>query len=346
MIQNQTQLLDFLSAIKNETELAIDTEFRRVNTYYPLLCLLQIATKEATDCIDIMLIKNLRPLFEKLYQPNCLWIVHSARQDIEALYHLSKRLPKQLFDTQIAAALLGNPAQISYQTLTEVLQNIHLEKAYTRLNWTQRPLPQKAIEYALDDVRYLHKNYQQLCAQLEAENKIDWLQEEIQPLLNAKLYTLSIEQAWRKIKGLSRLNQKTQVLAAQLAAWREYQAQTKNKPRKWILTDNKLLALATGQEKFGSQIQQNFDHFVRQNKIQNLSPNVGKNQPLTQAEKVQKIKLQKIIQRQAKQYNLDDKMIANGKSLLQYIRGEHSPIFCQGWRWRLLQKELGKCKIV
>jgi ribonuclease D len=106
MIQTQAQLSDFLHNIENETELVIDTEFKRVNTYYPLLCLVQIATKRATDCIDVLAIKNLQPLFNKLYQQNCLWIVHSARQDIEALHCLSGKLPTQLFDTQIALDLL------------------------------------------------------------------------------------------------------------------------------------------------------------------------------------------------------------------------------------------------
>ncbi|MBT5286949.1 MAG: ribonuclease D, partial [Candidatus Thioglobus sp.] len=159
MIQTPTQLRDFLHSIKDETELAIDTEFKRVNTYYPVLCLVQIATKKNTDCIDVLALDDLNPLFDKLYQDDCLWIVHSARQDIEALHYLSKQLPKQLFDTQIAASLVNYPAQISYQALTESLQNVHLEKAYTRLDWTIRPLPDEAIEYALDDVRYLLKNY-------------------------------------------------------------------------------------------------------------------------------------------------------------------------------------------
>ena len=172
MIQTQAQLHDFLKAIQSETELAIDTEFKRVSTYYPVLCLVQIATKSATDCIDILALDDLEPLFDKLYQNDCVWIVHSARQDIEAMHCLSGRLPKQLFDTQIAASLLNHPIQISYQALTENLQNVYLEKAYTRLDWTTRPLPEGAIEYALDDVRYLIKNYHQLKAQLQAENKL------------------------------------------------------------------------------------------------------------------------------------------------------------------------------
>lgn len=213
MIQTQTQLSQFLDLIKHETEPAIDTEFKRVNTYYPVLCLVQIATKSATDCIDILAIEDLNPLFEKLYQKDCLWIVHSARQDIEAMYYLSKQLPKCLFDTQIAASLLGHPMQISYQALTQVLQNVYLEKAYTRLDWTTRPLPDEALEYALDDVRYLLKNFYQLESQLKTEHKSHWIEQEGQLLLDIKLYNPDIKNAWKNVKGFSRLAKKHIVLS-------------------------------------------------------------------------------------------------------------------------------------
>nr|MCH9750154.1 ribonuclease D [Pseudomonadota bacterium] len=124
MIQTQQQLAHFLNTIKADTHLAIDTEFKRIDTFYPILCLVQIATQHGAECIDILAIEDLEPLFNKLYQPNSVWIVHSARQDIEALYYLSKRLPTQLFDTQIAAHFLNHPGQISYQNLTEILQGV------------------------------------------------------------------------------------------------------------------------------------------------------------------------------------------------------------------------------
>ncbi|MBE8189660.1 MAG: hypothetical protein HAW58_02065 [Candidatus Thioglobus sp.] len=108
MIQTQAQLGDFLNLIKDETELAIDTEFKWVSTYFPQFCLLQIATKNAAECIDILALEDLKPLFDKLYQPNVLWIAHAARNDIEVLFLHSKRLPEKVFDTQIAVDLLKN----------------------------------------------------------------------------------------------------------------------------------------------------------------------------------------------------------------------------------------------
>jgi len=345
MIQTQAQLRDFLKAIQSETELAIDTEFKRVSTYYPVLCLVQIATKTATDCIDVLALDDLEPLFDKLYQNDCVWIVHSARQDIEAMHCLSGRLPQQLFDTQIAASLLNHPIQISYQALTESLQNVYLEKAYTRLDWTTRPLPEAAIEYALDDVRYLIKNYHQLKVQLQAENKLDWIIEEAQKLLNIDLYLPPIDQAWQRVKGLSRVNKNAHVLAAQLAAWREHRAQSNNRPRKWILADEPLIAHALGEEKLSNKAQKSFDDFLAQHiSIQNIEISIGKNQPPTKTEKAQKVVLQKLIQEKANQYNLAIEVMASSKSLLKYIRGDRSVMFCQGWRYHLLQGELENAK--
>ncbi len=345
MIQTQVQLLNFLHAIKDETELAIDTEFKRVNTYYPVLCLVQIATKSGMDCIDVLALDDLGPLFEKLYQKDCLWIVHSARQDIEAMHCLSGRLPTQLFDTQIAASLLGHPIQISYQAITEILQNVYLEKAYTRLDWTTRPLPAEAIKYALDDVHYLLKNYHQLQAQLQTENKLDWMAEEAQSLLRLDLYVPLENQAWQRVKGFSRMNKKTHQLGAQLAAWREHQAQANNKPRKWVMADDKLIAYALDKEQLSNKSQKNFDTFLTQHpKVQNIEISIGKNKPATKTEKTQKAILQKLIQEKSNQYNLSIEVMASSKSLLKYIRGDRSVIFCQGWRYHLLQGELDNAK--
>ncbi|BBB24301.1 ribonuclease D [Isorropodon fossajaponicum endosymbiont JTNG4] len=348
MIQTQTQLSQFLDLIKHETELAIDTEFKRVNTYYPVLCLVQIATKSATDCIDILAIEDLNPLFEKLYQKDCLWIVHSARQDIEAMYYLSKQLPKCLFDTQIAASLLGHPMQISYQALTQILQNVYLEKAYTRLDWTTRPLPDEALEYALDDVRYLLKNFYQLESQLKTEHKSHWIEQEGQLLLDIKLYNPDIKNAWKNVKGFSRLAKNTRCLIAQLAAFREHQAIHKNKPRKWIMSDDKLINYVLKKESLPFGIKTVFNEFLVSNEQLNKAEIIINNKHTlpTKTEKAKKNELQKLIKNIANQYNLDDKIIANGKSLLSFIRGDRSVIFLTGWRFNLLKEELEKCKIV
>lgn len=353
MIKNDTELYDFLRSIKNETELAIDTEFKRVNTYYPLLCLVQIATESATDCIDILTINNLQPLFDKLYQEDCLWIVHSARQDIEAMYYLSGKLPKQLFDTQIAFDLLKdlrpeacNPGmQISYRMLTEILQGVRLEKAYTRLDWTTRPLPNGAIEYALDDVRYLIKNYHQLKTRLKNEQKLEWLMEEGQSLLDISLYEINIAQVWRRVKGVSYLPKKLRNISAQLCAWREYTAINKNKPRKWILPDNDLINIAMGKDNFSAKKQQSFESFLTQYlQLCDIEIDAQQHTSFTPKEKAKRLILQRLIQEKANQYNLTIEVIATNKILLRYIRGDQSVNFLSGWRYQILKGEIENAK--
>ncbi|SMN16398.1 Ribonuclease D [uncultured Candidatus Thioglobus sp.] len=345
MIQTDQQLGDFLNAIKSHTHLAIDTEFKRVDTFYPILCLVQIATKSATDCIDILAIENLEPLFEKLYRADTVWIVHSARQDIEALYYLSDRLPHQLFDTQIAAHFLNHPAQISYQKITEILQGVVLDKAYTRLDWTMRPLPEEAVEYALDDVRYLLKNYTQLLEQLIIENKLDWLMADGHDLSNINLYLPNFDQAWQKIKGLSKLPKSTHQKAAQLAAWRESQAVAKNKPRKWIMADEKLIDYCLNKAKLSDQTKVTFNGFLSQHsQLVDTHIEVTSHQPPSKSEKQQKNQLQKLIQNIATQYNLDKTLIANSKTLMKYIRGDQSVNFLSGWRYHILKEELKNAK--
>ncbi len=345
MIQTDQQLGDFLNSIKSHTHLAIDTEFKRVDTFYPILCLVQIATKSAIDCIDILAIENLEPLFEKLYKADTVWIVHSARQDIEALYYLSDRLPHQLFDTQIAAHFLNHPAQISYQKITGILQGVALDKAYTRLDWTMRPLPEEAIEYALDDVRYLLKNYTQLLEQLIIENKLDWLMADGHDLSDISLYLPNFDQAWQKIKGLSKLPKSTHQKAAQLAAWRESQAVAKNKPRKWIMADEKLIDYCLNKTKLSDQAKAIFNEFLSQHsQLVDTRIEVTSHQPPSKSEKQQKNQLQKLIQNIAVQYNLDETLIANGKTLMKYIRGDQSVKFLSGWRHHILKEELKNAK--
>jgi len=340
LIHTKTQLERYLKTINNTYRLAIDTEFKRINTYYPELCLVQIATTQFAECIDILSINDLEPLFEKLYHHKTEWIVHSARQDIEALYHLSKRIPVSLFDTQIAASLLNYPLQISYQALTEIFQDVQLDKSYTRFDWTTRPLPENVVEYALDDVRYLLPNFEKLKHELTISKKIQWLDEETRFLLDQELYKPSIEQICYKTKGLSQLEKKFQDKAIKLVAWRENNAQQKNKPRKWIMSDQKLLDYACGKSKLSSQSQQLFDDFVKESsETLTLSKLLTPQKPLTSSEKRKKNELQRIINSIAEAYNLPPEVISTSKSLIRFMRGDLSAPLCSGWRAKLFNTE-------
>lgn len=340
MIQTQEQLQSYLSSIENDKHLGIDTEFRRIDTYYPKLCLVQISTANSAECIDVLSIPDLTPLFEKLYREETVWIVHSARQDIEAFYLLSGQLPNNLFDTQIAASLINLPLQVSYQALTERFEGVYLEKAHARFDWTRRPLPDEVIEYALNDVRYLLPLFEKLQAQLASSGKLDWMSEETNALLNVELYDVPINKIFQKIKGISRLNSKYHKLAFQLCAWREDTAKRKNKPRKWIMSDEKLLDYACNKLTLSSNSAKIFNDFVSSNDIffkPSTSPNNHK--PLNSSEKNSKKQLQGRINNVATAYNLPPELMITSKSLTMYIRGDLNVSLCRGWRAKLFNKE-------
>ena len=338
MINTQQQLQNFLNAISGDSLLAIDTEFKRINTYYPELCLVQIATNNFIECIDILAIKDLKPLFKKLYNIDTKWVVHSARQDIEALFILSNRIPFSIFDTQIAASLLSFPLQVSYQSLTHELQNIYLEKKHTRFDWTSRPLPKDVLEYALDDVRYLLPNYRILKDKLDFENKAQWLDEETSLLLDQKLYEPNIEQICKKIKGLSKIGSRSQKQAIKLVYWRESIAQKENKPRKWIMSDEKLLDYACGKNNLSESSKKLFDKFTAQNsKKTTFSRAFHPQKPLSNDEKLKKNELQNLINELALKYNLPPELICSGKSLVKFIKGDSESPLKKGWRSKILK---------
>ena len=338
MINTQQQLQNFLNAISGDSLLAIDTEFKRINTYYPELCLVQIATKNFVECIDILAIRDLKPLFKKLYNIDSKWVVHSARQDIEALFILSNRIPFSIFDTQIAASLLNFPLQVSYQSLTQELQNIYLEKKHTRFDWTSRPLPKDVLEYALDDVRYLLPNYRILKDKLDSENKTQWLDEETTFLLDQKLYEPNIEQICKKTKGLSKIDSRSQKKAIKLIYWRESTAQKENKPRKWIMSDEKLLDYACEKNNLSVSSKKLFDKFTAQNlKKSTFSKTFHPQKPLSNNEKLKKNELQNLINELAFKYNLPPELICSAKSLVEFIKGDSESPLKKGWRSKILK---------
>ena len=345
MIQTQRQLEKYIETIIHDSYLAIDTEFKRIDTYYPELCLVQIATSHSIECIDVLSIDNLEPLFEKIYNKKTLWIVHSARQDIEALFKLSKQIPNALFDTQIAASLLNYPVQISYKALTEELQGVHLKKDHTRFDWTIRPLPKSVIDYALDDVRYLIPNYKKLLNELKLNNKTQWQEEDSACLLKPSLYDLSIEQVLNKTKGISRLSKRYQEQAMKLVAWREKNAKDKNIPRKWIMADDELLNYACGENKLSEKSQKSFNEFLINSKNSFIVKDIVKiNKPLNASEKCAKKELQRNIKMIAKKYNLPPEIIITSKSQTKFIRGDTNISFCRGWRAEIFNKEKNNAK--
>ncbi len=224
--------------------LAVDTEFQREKTYYPKLCLIQVAAPDFACCIDPLAISDIDPLLDVLYDSNITKVMHAARQDLEILFHIRGSLPSSLFDTQIAAPLLGHPEQAGYATLVDRVLNIKLSKSHTRADWTRRPLPENQIRYAADDVIYLARLYPLLHAELVSRGRLHWLDDDFAELENPDLYQASPEKSWQRIRGIERLQARQLCVLQALAAWREETAQQENRPRNWLLRDDVLVDIA------------------------------------------------------------------------------------------------------
>ncbi len=226
------------------TVLALDTEFIREKTYSARLCLIQIASDDLIACVDPLALPDLDPLLEILHDPGRLKVLHAARQDLEIFHDLDGRIPAPVFDTQIAATLLGFPDQAGYGSLVEGLLGVRLEKGHARTDWARRPLEAEQIAYAADDVRYLRQLYPLIRERLDAAGRADWLAEDFRALVDPALYARPDADAWRRVSGHGRLRPAQLVVLRALTAWREAQARERDKPRKWILGDEVLLELA------------------------------------------------------------------------------------------------------
>jgi ribonuclease D len=245
MIDTQVALDASCDAAGEKPWVGIDTEFERIRTYYPRLCLIQMSTPEMTICIDPLADLDFSPLFALLANSGVLKILHAARQDLEVLYTAFGRSTTSLFDTQIAAQLCGYREQVAYAELTKQVCEIDLPKQYTRTAWCRRPLSCGAIKYALDDARYLGAIYLDLKRRLEMLDRDRWVQEDCERLTSPAILASGPSRAIKKIQSRARgLDRVRQSVAFQLARWREEAAQSQNLPREWILTSKTLLAVA------------------------------------------------------------------------------------------------------
>jgi ribonuclease D len=240
------QALASLCALFKDNEwIALDTEFMRERTYYPRLCLLQVATPAVLACVDPLALKDhLAPLLDVIYNTRITKVLHAAYQDLEIFYHLRGAPPKPVFDTQIAASLLGFGEQVGYASLVQQALNVQLPKAHSRSDWCLRPLDAAQLRYAADDVRYLNLLYPRLRALLASKKRLDWLTDDFTRLCDTDTYRLDIDNAWQRVGGLQSLKPRQLNILRALAAWREREAASRDMPRKWVLADAVLLDLA------------------------------------------------------------------------------------------------------
>jgi ribonuclease D len=224
--------------------LAVDTEFVRERTYRAQLCLLQLSDGERIACVDTLALGGPGPFAALLADPGILKVFHSARQDLEVLHDNLGVVPGPVWDTQVAAAMLGHPDQVGYAPLVGAELDVELPKDHARTDWSRRPLSAEQLHYAAADVEWLLPLADRLAESLRRLGREGWATEESAALCDPGLYAFDDQGAWRRVKGATRLDPPALARLAALAAWREHEARDRDRPRRWILKDEDLVALA------------------------------------------------------------------------------------------------------
>ena len=237
-------LEDLVAELRELRGFAMDTEFIRERTYRPRLCLLQVATREKQVLIDPLAIEDLGPFTELVFDPGIEKIVHSGEQDMEIFYSLGRRLPRNVYDTQIAAALAGLGESISYARLVEELLGKRLSKVETYTDWARRPLRPEQLTYALADVEHLYPLRDRLHVELESRGRLEWLREELEVHEDRSRYEKDLASLYKKVKAAAKLEGRELAVLRELAAWREEEAERMDRPRGRILLDESLVELA------------------------------------------------------------------------------------------------------
>ncbi|MCK5431088.1 MAG: ribonuclease D [Gammaproteobacteria bacterium] len=357
-IENEEDLVKFCEQLKGSPWLAVDTEFERTQTYFPELCLLQVANADIAAIIDPIAIADLDPFFEVLYDKSITKVFHSGHQDLEIFFNLKGSVPTPIFDTQIAAPLLGYAEQIGYAKLVHKLSGVELGKAFTRSDWKQRPLKQGQLEYAINDVTYLGIAYVQFVEKLEKLNRLAWLEKDFSEMTNPDRYQPDPEHIWKKIREAKKLKGKKLAVLQKLAAWREITAREKNRPRNWLIRDDAIVDMAqllpedlNALTKIkGLQGKFVKNHGVELLKIihsaMELSPepiaNIRQSVKLTGQQEAMVDALSVIVRLQAQIHEMNPTALASKKELQAFVQNQDESILQSGWRKPLIGDALAE----
>lgn len=348
-IDTRDALVGFLASCPDGEALAADTEFLRERTYHARLCLVQLAAGGRIACVDPLAGTDLEPLWQRFDETEVTF--HAARQDLEVLLAAAGRLPSRIFDTQIAAALCGYPAQIGYASLGRELLDVDLGKQHTRTDWSRRPLSAEQLDYAADDVRYLDEIRAILSARLKELGRLNWAQADSHALLDNTLYEPAPETAWQRLKGLARMEERAAAAAAALAVWREREALRADRPRQWILKDAPLIALAHDRpsdrqgladtegvpsglvRRAGDQLLEVIDRAGPSPVMQRGAPSA--------AEKALVAEMAAVVRNKASELGIEPELIASQKELRRAAAGDDEELRAlSGWRGELVGEAL------
>jgi len=359
MIIKTTKKLNTLcTKLESARFITVDTEFIREKTYYPQLCLIQVGTNKKAWIIDA-LAKNLdlTAFFDILKNKKIIKVFHACRQDIEIFYHLMHQMPTPIFDTQIGAMVCGYGDNVSYQQLVKDYVGIELDKGMRITDWSHRPLNKDQEKYALHDVIELQDIYQKMMDEICGTNRLDWIQEEMQHLTSSNLYEPDIVHIMTKMRVPFKKKENIH-LCARLCEWREKMAQEKDRPRKYILTDEAILEIAASSPKnaeelevlrtisngfsksdLGKSLLEVLDLVIKEEPIEwhlpekiNLTP--------TQKNCMEALKL--LLNVVSEQERVAPYLVATSDNLAHYAKGQENVPFMKGWRHQLFGQKVKK----
>ncbi len=239
-IDRQDAFDAYVERAKSASIVAIDTEFLREKTYYATLCLLQLNADGEVAIVDPFSVK-LDSLSSVMLDQRIVKLFHAGHQDLEILFRELGCMPVNVFDTQVAAALIGQTQQVGYAPLVHALCGVKLKKTDSFTDWSARPLSDSQIQYAAEDVIYLPDMYRKMVSILTSKGRLRWLDNDFAELSNPARYLVDERDRYRKLKHVSQLSRRQMAAAREMAAWREMQAQERNVPRKWVLTDEQIV---------------------------------------------------------------------------------------------------------
>lgn len=240
-IASQQELVAFVQRASSSSILAVDTEFLREKTYYPKLCLMQLATDDEIAIVDPFAVDDLKVLVPLFEDERIVKVFHAGHQDIEIIIYDLECVPKPVFDTQVAAALLGQAQQIGYASLVHSVCGVKLKKVDSFTDWSVRPLSDSQLSYAQEDVLYLPKMYEDMKRQLKEKGRLSWLDAEFAEMSDSANYVADERERFRRLKHSTQLSRRQMAAAREIAAWREIEARKRNVPRKWVLTDEQIV---------------------------------------------------------------------------------------------------------
>lgn len=354
LIDTRDEIDDTCRRLADEAVIGVDTEFLRVRTYYPKLALVQLSTADAIYCIDPLVDGlELDRLWAILADPGILKIMHAARQDIEVLRHTAGILPEPLFDTQIAAALVGYGDQVGYAGLVEAEFGETLPKSSQRTDWTRRPLSGAQLGYAENDVRYLLPLYDRLSDRLRSLGRYEWALEDFERDLDPGLYQADPGQAYRRIGRGAHLDAGAQHALKRLCTWREHEARNRDLPRNWVLDDVAAAAIAAGRPRSVRELAQiegvRSDAVRRDGEAivaclsqptEDEDPLWRRHDALTPEQKALKGDLVTVLKARAVELGISQSVLVTRADLDKLVREVPAMEVISGWRWDVIGRDL------